>query len=110
MTDTELVGYRTCPLCEAMCGLEINRRGGEWLVRGDRDDPFSQGFICPKGTTLGALHDDPDRLDGPVIREGDDPATATWRSVGGPGYPHQQSAATQAHYKNAQSHESKQNF
>ncbi|MDH3706458.1 MAG: molybdopterin-dependent oxidoreductase [Acidimicrobiia bacterium] len=82
MTDTELVGYRTCPLCEAMCGLEINRRGGEWLVRGDRDDPFSQGFICPKGTTLGALHDDPDRLDGPVIREGDDPATATWRSVG----------------------------
>lgn len=23
---------------------------------------------------------------------------ATWRSVGGPGYPHQQSAATQAHY------------
>ncbi|MGI9604076.1 MAG: molybdopterin oxidoreductase family protein [Acidimicrobiales bacterium] len=84
MTDTietELVGYRTCSLCEAMCGLEINRRDGQWLIRGDRQDPFSKGFVCPKGTTLGAVHDDPDRLTAPLIRVGDDPATATWREV-----------------------------
>ncbi|MDH4169346.1 MAG: molybdopterin-dependent oxidoreductase [Acidimicrobiia bacterium] len=80
-TTLRLVGYRTCSLCEAMCGLELNKRGDQWLVRGDRHDPFSKGFICPKGTTMGALHDDPDRLRSPLIRTGDDPATATWREV-----------------------------
>ena len=55
--------YRTCPLCEATCGLAIEVAGDRVLrVRGDQDDPFSRGFICPKGSTLGELHDDPDRL------------------------------------------------
>ena len=60
--------YRTCPLCEASCGLEITLRptdeGGEEVVRirGDRDDVFSRGYLCPKGSTLKQLHDDPDRL------------------------------------------------
>ncbi len=76
-----VLGHRTCPLCEATCGLEIGKRGDEWLIRGDRDDPFSKGFLCPKGSAIGALHDDPDRLAGPVIRRGDDPATATWEEV-----------------------------
>ena len=31
-------------------------------IRGDRDDVFSHGFICPKGSTLKQLHEDPDRL------------------------------------------------
>ncbi|HEX6237711.1 MAG TPA: molybdopterin oxidoreductase family protein [Acidimicrobiales bacterium] len=67
------VAFRTCPLCEAGCGLEITleRRDGELRVgriRGDRDDVFSRGYICPKGSTLRQLHDDPDRLRRPVIR------------------------------------------
>jgi anaerobic selenocysteine-containing dehydrogenase len=85
MTDTTtdgVLGHRICPLCEAGCGLEIGRRDGRWLIRGDRLDPFSKGFLCPKGTALGALHEDPDRLRSPVIRRGDDPATATWEPVG----------------------------
>ena len=42
---------RTCPLCEATCGLEItlkpNGKGGEEVqrIRGDMDDVFSRGFI-----------------------------------------------------------------
>ncbi len=60
---------RTCPLCEATCGLEITVRDGTvHRIRGDRDDVFSRGFICPKGSTLGALHDDPDRLRRPLVR------------------------------------------
>ncbi len=40
---------RTCPLCEAGCGLEITMRGDEVVrIRGDREDVFSHGFICPK--------------------------------------------------------------
>ncbi|CAN5912319.1 molybdopterin oxidoreductase family protein [soil metagenome] len=45
-------------------------------VRGDEADPFSRGYICPKGTALGDLHADPDRLRHPMVREG-----STWREV-----------------------------
>ncbi len=52
--------YRTCPFCEATCGLEIETEGAEVIsVRGDRDDVFSRGFICPKAYGLKQLHEDP---------------------------------------------------
>ncbi|MET0662129.1 MAG: molybdopterin-dependent oxidoreductase, partial [Ilumatobacteraceae bacterium] len=76
--------YRTCPLCEAGCGLEITVRTGEdgsetvHRIRGDRDDVFSHGFICPKGSTLKQLHDDPDRLRRPMIRRDGRHVEATW--------------------------------
>src|SRR5688500_14690849 len=61
--------FRTCPLCEATCGLEITMRGDEVMrIRGDRDDVFSAGFICPKGSTLKQLHEDPDRLRRPLVK------------------------------------------
>ena len=66
--------FRTCPLCEAGCGLEVtvvrDDDGAERVtrIRGDRDDVFSHGFICPKGSTLRQLHEDPDRLRMPVVK------------------------------------------
>ncbi len=75
------LAFRTCPLCEATCGLEIEIKddGGIGRIRGDRDDVFSHGFICPKGSTLKQLHEDPDRLRTPMVR-GDDGELhpATW--------------------------------
>jgi anaerobic selenocysteine-containing dehydrogenase len=63
---------RTCPLCEATCGLELTLFGDEVVsIRGDRDDVFSRGFICPKGYALKELHSDPDRLTTPLIRQPD---------------------------------------
>ena len=50
-------------------------------IRGDADDPFSQGFICPKGSTLGALHDDPDRLLAPLIRRNGRHEEASWEEA-----------------------------
>jgi anaerobic selenocysteine-containing dehydrogenase len=74
--DTRTV-HRTCPLCEATCGLELRLEGSDIaLVRGDRDDVFSHGFLCPKGTALKQLESDPDRLRRPLVRQGD-----TWRAV-----------------------------
>jgi anaerobic selenocysteine-containing dehydrogenase len=74
--------YRTCPLCEASCGLELTVREGAIVrIRGDRENPFSRGFICPKGSALQRVHEDPDRLRQPLVRRGDDPATATWDEV-----------------------------
>ncbi len=76
MTETHL---RTCPLCEACCGLEITTDGDQVVrIRGDMSDPYSRGFICPKGSTLKQLHEDPDRLTEPVIRTGDGWKSVTW--------------------------------
>lgn len=71
--------HRTCPLCEATCGLEIELDGrAVTQVRGDRDDVFSRGFICPKGASLGELHGDPDRLDSPLVRRDGELVPASW--------------------------------
>ena len=59
----------TCPLCEATCGLSVTIQDSVVTdVRGDHDDVFSRGFICPKGVSLGALHADPDRLRAPLVK------------------------------------------
>jgi anaerobic selenocysteine-containing dehydrogenase len=61
--------YRNCNLCEAICGIEITARAEERLdIRGDKDDPFSQGYICPKAVALQDIHFDKDRLRHPVRR------------------------------------------
>lgn len=59
--------YQTCVLCEARCGVVIEHDGQTVKsIRGDQDDPFSQGYICPKAVALQDLHEDPDRLRKPV--------------------------------------------
>ena len=64
--------YRTCPLCEATCGLQLTIEDDRVTkIRGDADDVFSKGFVCPKGASLRELHEDPDRLRGPVRRRAD---------------------------------------
>ena len=61
--------HRTCPLCEATCGLTVTLDDGAVsAIRGDPDDVFSHGFLCPKGVGLKQLHDDPDRLRTPLLR------------------------------------------
>ncbi|UNB53349.1 molybdopterin-dependent oxidoreductase [Mycolicibacterium sp. YH-1] len=60
---------RICPFCEATCGLTLTIDTGRVTsARGDRDDVFSAGFICPKGASFGELDADPDRLTAPLIR------------------------------------------
>lgn len=68
-SHTHYTHYRTCNLCEAMCGLEIKVEGQHILsIKGDKDDPFSRGHICPKATALEDIYHDPDRLKFPVRR------------------------------------------
>src|SRR6478752_6027716 len=85
MTEGDIrTAFRTCPLCEAGCGLEISLRaaanGGEEVVRirGDRLDVYSRGFICPKGSTLKQLHDDPDRVRRPLVKRDGRFVETTW--------------------------------
>ncbi|MEV6829588.1 molybdopterin-dependent oxidoreductase [Amycolatopsis sp. NPDC051102] len=70
--------HRTCPICQAVCGLRLtlDDAGHVTNVKGDSEDPFSKGFICPKGASLGRIDEDPDRLRLPMIRTGEQ-----WREV-----------------------------
>ncbi|MBK1874096.1 molybdopterin-dependent oxidoreductase [Marinobacter sp. 1-3A] len=69
--------YRTCHLCEAMCGVAIEVKEGRIAsIRGDDNDPLSRGHICPKAVALQDLHEDPERLRKPVRK------TATgWQEI-----------------------------
>jgi anaerobic selenocysteine-containing dehydrogenase len=67
--SAEQTHFVTCPLCEATCGLEVRTRDREVVsIRGDRDDVFSRGYLCPKATALKDLDRDPDRLRAPLVR------------------------------------------
>jgi anaerobic selenocysteine-containing dehydrogenase len=71
---------RTCSLCEATCGIEIefNPATEEILsIKGDKDDPFSRGYICPKATALQDLHEDPDRVTTPMLK-----TESGWQPIG----------------------------
>lgn len=71
--------YRVCTLCEATCGIAVEVEDGSVTrVTGDREDPFSKGYICPKAYGMKALQDDPDRLRTPLIR---DRASDTFREA-----------------------------
>ncbi|MFD7884797.1 molybdopterin oxidoreductase family protein [Streptomyces bauhiniae] len=73
---------RICPLCEATCGLTLTIEGTRvTAARGDRDDVFSKGFICPKGASFGALDADPDRLRTPLVRENGELREASWEEA-----------------------------
>lgn len=75
----EITHFRSCNLCEAMCGLEIRAVDGEVVsIRGDDDDPFSRGHVCPKAVALQDIHTDPDRLRHPVRKTAD----GGWQRIG----------------------------
>ncbi len=65
--------HRSCTLCEALCGLDIEVDDGGTItsITGDSYDPLSAGYLCPKGTALADLHTDPDRLKRPVAKQPD---------------------------------------
>jgi len=81
MTATK-TSYATCPLCEATCGLEIVTRGREVLsIRGDTDDVFSHGYICPKAYSLKELDADSDRISEPMVRKGEQWMAVSWEEA-----------------------------
>ena len=85
-TDVATLGVtrtalRICPLCEATCGLTLSiddARGEVTGARGDPDDVFSAGFICPKGASFAELDNDPDRLVRPLVRRDGELVEVGW--------------------------------
>ena len=76
--SSDVVRLATCPLCEATCGISVSVDGDRITsIRGDDDDPFSRGYICPKAAALADIHEDPDRLKKPVRR-----TPSGWEEIG----------------------------
>src|SRR5215203_984480 len=70
--------FRTCNICEAMCGVEISvQPNGTLRIEGDSEDVFSHGYICPKAVALQDIYFDQDRLKHPVRRTNDG-----WQQIG----------------------------
>src|SRR5512144_1045389 len=66
-------------LCEAVCGLAVELEGDRVVsVRGDRDDPFSRGHICPKAAAIPDVMSDPDRIREPLRRTGSRWEPVSW--------------------------------
>ncbi|TGM60347.1 molybdopterin-dependent oxidoreductase [Leptospira vanthielii] len=73
------IHYRSCSLCEAMCGLQIELKDGSIQgFKGDQEDKFSRGHICPKGPELKSLYQDPDRIKFPQKRTKTGWETVSW--------------------------------
>ena len=71
-----------CPMnCHpTLCGMLVDVTDGELVgVRGDKDNPDSQGFLCVRGQASRQIIDNPARLLKPLIRDyrSDD----AWREV-----------------------------
>lgn len=64
---TRHVSY--CRICEQLCGIVADVSNGEIVrIRGDILHPVSDGFICPKGSAMGRMQADPDRVRHPLKR------------------------------------------
>jgi anaerobic selenocysteine-containing dehydrogenase len=76
--------HRACHLCEAICGLTIATEtaadGSTQIlsIKGDAEDSFSRGHICPKAVALQDIQHDPDRLRQPMRRMGNDWQAISW--------------------------------
>jgi anaerobic selenocysteine-containing dehydrogenase len=70
-------------LCEAACALRLELDGEDRVLRvtGDPKDPFSRGYLCPKGAVLGSLDEDPDRLRRPMVRRDGELREASWEEA-----------------------------
>ena len=74
--------YRTCNICEAMCGLVIEHTAKEVLsIKGDKEDPFSKGHLCPKAVALQDYYVDEDRLKTPLKKTSNGWQDISWEEA-----------------------------
>jgi anaerobic selenocysteine-containing dehydrogenase len=76
---TSTIHHRACNLCEAICGLEITVENNTVThIVGDKNDPLSKGYLCPKAYALKDIYEDPNRLKQPIRKRAD----GTWETIG----------------------------
>ncbi len=72
--------YRSCPTCEASCGLvlEVDRPARQVIsIKGDPDNHRSRGYVCAKSQAFRYIYEDPERLTKPVKK-----VAGQWQEIG----------------------------
>jgi formate dehydrogenase major subunit len=68
-----------CPYCSVGCGMIVHTQGGNVInIEGDPDHPISEGALCPKGSSVYQLRDNPARITKPMYRA---PNSKEWQTV-----------------------------
>ena len=88
MTDNNSQERRTirtmCPMnCHpTLCGMLVSVEDGQLIeIKGDKENPDSQGFLCVRGQAANEIIDNPQRLLYPMVREtrgSDDWCRVSW--------------------------------
>ncbi|MGI9284589.1 MAG: molybdopterin-dependent oxidoreductase, partial [Pseudomonadales bacterium] len=76
--------YRSCPTCEASCGLvlEVDRAKKQVIsVKGDEQDPRSQGYVCAKSQAFRYVYEDHERIKRPLKKVGDGWQEVSWEEA-----------------------------
>ncbi|MCK5888211.1 MAG: molybdopterin-dependent oxidoreductase, partial [Alcanivorax sp.] len=61
-----------CILCSRNCGLSVEIEDNQFKkIKGDKDHPFTQGYICQKAARLEHYQNHDDRLTTPLQRQSD---------------------------------------
>jgi anaerobic selenocysteine-containing dehydrogenase len=69
----------SCVLCYNNCGLEVITEGSKIVkVRGEKENPRSQGYLCRKGANVGYFQNNPERLRFPLKCVGDKFERISW--------------------------------
>lgn len=77
-----MIKYRTCNICEALCGIVVEVEDNQVVsIKGDKDDPLSNGHICPKAYALKDVHEDPDRLKFPLRKTNGEWEQISWEEA-----------------------------
>lgn len=68
-----------CPYCSVGCGMIVHTLNGSVInIEGDPDHPISEGSLCPKGSSVYQLRDNPARVTRPMYRP---PGSHEWQTV-----------------------------
>ncbi len=68
-----------CVLCANLCGLEVTVEGNKIVkVRGDRDNPRSEGYVFRKGLNIKHYQHHADRLSHPLKKVGGGFERVSW--------------------------------
>jgi anaerobic selenocysteine-containing dehydrogenase len=72
----------SCVLCAQNCGLEVEIRDNKIVkVKGDKDNPRSQGYVCVKGMNIAHHHDHEGRLLYPLKKTSEGFVRISWETA-----------------------------
>ncbi len=64
-------------VCEHSCGMQVKAQGSDIVeIRGLKEHPYSQGYLCPKGLAAKDIYYAPDRLKHPLKKDG-----SSWKEI-----------------------------